>query len=193
MAGKNRDEDGNELDVMALLHEVHGTADGARVAAVDAALRTLEVTHRKASLAMRAFEEEGNPSVRRAHNAPGAAVERTASATVPPPPTRTAPARAPLPAPETTAIWRPEQAPAARPSGLPRPASVEPTSVGPAPRAASDAHATSATPDDATHHAASASPPKAEADAEVDVYAGRGANWALREATKTQRILRPKK
>lgn len=161
------------LDVLTLLHEVHGTEEGARSAAVEQALRTLEATHRRASLAMQTFEREGNPSARRAAQPPPAPRPQGDARPVAEPP-RTA-AHAPDTGDGATAIWRPDDAPPGEPPALPPRASPEATAVGPLPE----------------NDAANLS--RAPAAPAVDVYAGRGADWSLRERTKTQRIVRPKK
>lgn len=183
MAGK--DGDPSELDVLALLHEVHGTQTGARGAAVEQALRTLEATHRRASLAMQTFERDGNPAARRAATAPGptAAPADERRPTTPTP--GSVPRRVVLEATEATAVWRPDDAPPAAGEPLPRPSSPEATAVGPAPgpQAGNAGHGAAAFVDPGTRAPSPAAP---------EVYAGRGADWSLRERTKTQRIARPK-
>lgn len=161
------------LDVLALLHEVHGTEAGARGAAVEQALRTLEATHRRASLAMQTFERDGNPSARRPAQPARAVGPQDAgrpTAELPRMATKT-----PATGVEATAIWRPDDAPPPTPQPLPVRASPEATAVGPLPNTAA---------------AGRTGEPGAPG---VDVYAGRGADWSLRERTKTQRIVRPKK
>ena len=111
----SKDGDPNELDVLALLHEVHGTETGARGAAVEQALRTLEATHRRASLAMQTFERDGNPAARRVrdfaatspqHDAPPADAQQLPNPNLAPVARRVTPRSS-----EDTAIWRPDDAP----------------------------------------------------------------------------------
>lgn len=184
----SKDGDPSELDVLALLHEVHGTETGARGAAVEQALRTLEATHRRASLAMQTFERDGNPALRRAGASAAKLPKHHAS-----PADAQAPATPPLAAvaqrvmptdAEATAIWRPDDAPPADRLQLPRPSSAEVTAVGPVSISRSGGAAESAAP------SASPEPP---ASTTPEVYAGRGADWSLRERTKTQRITRRKR
>lgn len=183
----SKDGDPNELDVLALLHEVHGTETGARGAAVEQALRTLEATHRRASLAMQTFERDGNPAARRVrdfaatspqHDAPPADAQQLPNPNLAPVARRVTPRSS-----EDTAIWRPDDAPPGKRLDLPRPSSAEVTAVGPSPLPQAG---------DGAELAASGAGPKAQTSASTtpEVYAGRGADWSLRERTKTQRITR---
>lgn len=204
-----------ELDVMALLNEVHGTQEGARDEAMQVAVHTLEATHRRASLAMRHFEQAGHRGAPRgrqtqegsslpdlAADGPGAPAEGRHDAGV----DRGGDEAAQAPqagsyarAQEVTAVWRRSTDPGAAPTGpadarsLPPPTpngeATQTTHVGAAP-AEGRAQAANVGVAEAPQGAATA--PKAEAAPER-VYRGQGAQVVLREPTRTQVVLRPKK